>query len=228
MIMRIHQLNHPHHTPIEEGVEDFGSFKAVFMAGSPGSGKSTVRDQLFGGLGLKVVDADEVRRAYLKLGKGGDYDVYGDVVRRQRRNFMDQRLGIIMDTTAWHLPSVAETTAKLRELGYDVGMVHVYVPLKTALARVQSRAAVTGRTVPDQEVIKRFDGLKDNVRDYAQMFGDAYWFVDNSGAAPRTELIARDVRAWLAAPPSSAQARQWIAQQKQAKQRGASLIDQPS
>ena len=228
MIMRINQLTHPDLPPIEEGVEDFGSFKAVFMAGSPGSGKSTVRDQLFGGLGMKVVDADEVRRAYLKLGKGGDYDVYGDVVRRQRRSFMDQRLGIIMDTTAWHLPSVAETTAQLRELGYDVGMVHVHVPLKTALDRVQSRAAVTGRAVPEQEVIKRFDGLKDNVRDYAHMFGDAYWFVDNSGARPRTELIARDVRAWLAAPPSSSTARAWIAQQRLAKQRSASMIDHTS
>ena len=217
-----------HHQPIQEGVQDFGIFKAVFMAGSPGSGKSTVRRELFGGTGLKLVDADEVRAAYLKLGKGGDYDVYGDVVRRQRASYTDRRLGIIMDTTAWWMPSVINTTRELQALGYDVGMVQVFTPFHQAMERVKRRAEQEGRDVPEAEVTKRYQALQQNTRDYIELFGDAYWFVDNSGAAPRTELIARDVRAWLAAPPSSTQARQWIAQQKQAKQRGASLIDQPS
>lgn len=203
--------------PLEEGIEDFGSFKAVFMAGSPGSGKSTVRAELFGGLGLKVVDADEIRRAYLKMGKAGDYSVYGDVVRRQRETYMDQRLGIIMDTTAWWLPSVRSTTEQLRLLGYDVGMVHVFTPLHIALERVRARAAATGREVPEDEVIKRFEGLKHNISHYSDMFGDNYWFVDNSSSRPRTDPVKRDITRWLRAQPSNPRAREWISQQRAAK-----------
>ena len=203
--------------PITEGLEDFGSFKAIFMAGSPGSGKSTVRGELFGGMGLKVVDADEIRRAYLKMGKAGDYDVYGDVVRRQRQSYMDSRLGIIMDTTAWWLPSVRETTQQLRELGYDVGMVHVFTPLRVALDRVAERAAVTGREVPEKEVVKRFEGLKHNIRDYVDMFGDSYWFVDNSGSRPRTDLVKRDIHRWLKSMPINPVAHDWMRQQISAK-----------
>ena len=202
---------------LQEGVEDFGIFKAIFMAGSPGSGKSTVKHELFEGLGLKTVDADEVRAAYLKLGKTGDYDVYGDVVRRQRKRYMDNRLGIIMDTTAWWLPSVIDTTHELRELGYDVAMVQVYTPLNQALDRVATRAVKTGREVPTQEVIKRYEGLKNNTRDYINLFGDAYWFVDNTGRRPQTDLIRREVRTWLRQPPQNPIAQAWIQDQKAAK-----------
>ncbi len=187
------------------------------MAGSPGSGKSTVKHELFEGLGLKTVDADEVRAAYLKLGKTGDYDVYGDVVRRQRKRYMDNRLGIIMDTTAWWLPSVIDTTHELRELGYDVAMVQVYTPLNQALDRVATRAVKTGREVPTQEVIKRYEGLKNNTRDYINLFGDAYWFVDNTGRRPQTDLIKREVRSWLRQPPQNPIAQAWIQDQKAAK-----------
>jgi adenylylsulfate kinase-like enzyme len=33
--------------PVEEGVYDPHIFKAVFMAGSPGAGKSTIANKLF-------------------------------------------------------------------------------------------------------------------------------------------------------------------------------------
>jgi predicted ABC-type ATPase len=208
-----------HINALQEGVEDFGIFKAIFMAGSPGSGKSTVRRELFGGLGLKLVDADEVRAAYLKLGKAGDYDVYGDVVRRQRASYMDRRLGIIMDTTAWWMPSVVNTTKELQALGYDVGMVQVYTPLHQAMERVSRRAELQGRDVPETEVIKRYQALKQNTRDYIELFGDAYWFVDNSGSSPNLGHVKRDIRNWLRQPPQNEIAQDWITQQRVARRK---------
>jgi predicted ABC-type ATPase len=196
--------------PLKEGVRDFGIFKAVFMAGSPGSGKSTVRHLLFGGLGLKTVDADEVRRAWQNMGREGDYEQYGEVVRRQRQSYMQERLGIVMDTTAWWLPSIKATTQQLKDLGYDVGMVHVFAPLHVSAKRVADRAAKTGRDVPVAEVEKRYHALKNNVRDLIELFGNHYWFVDNSGDHPHVRGVAGEVRRWLREPPSSATARDWI------------------
>ena len=204
---------------LQEGVEDFGIFKAVFMAGSPGSGKSTVKHALFDGLGLKSVDADDVRTAYIKLGKPADYDVYMHVVRRQKQSYIDQRLGIILDTTAWHLPTVLDTVHELRALGYDVAMIHVYTPLHQALQRVEARRLATGRDVSHEDVVKRYKGLQNNTRDFIQVFGDNYWFVDNSGHHPKTDLIKREVRDWLREPPQPAQARAWIQAQKDSKLR---------
>lgn len=203
--------------PLTEGVEDFGIFKAVFMAGSPGSGKSTVRDLLFGGLGLKVVDADEIRSAYLKLGRSGDYDQFNRLVVKQYQSYMDQRLGVILDTTAWWLPGVRTTVNQLTELGYDVGMVHVFTPLSVASQRVRSRAASSGRDVPPEELEKRFQGLKHNIPIYSQMFGDHYWFVDNSGEEPKIDVVKNSIMSWLRSPPANPVAQQWIAQQKAMK-----------
>lgn len=186
------------------------------MAGSPGSGKSTVRRELFGGMGLKTVDPDEIRSAWLKMDKAGDYQKYGEIVRRQRQSYIDLHLGIIMDTTAWWLPSVQEITQQLRQMGYDVGMVHTWTPLNTALQRVVSRASVTGREVPEQEVTKRYEALKDNARHYAELFGDHYWFVDNSGERPKLDHIKRPIIRWVKQAPTNPIAQQWIAKQQSA------------
>ena len=45
---------------ISEGVYDPYIFKAVFMAGGPGSGKSHVGRAMFSGLGLKELNSDVV------------------------------------------------------------------------------------------------------------------------------------------------------------------------
>ena len=43
---------------LAEGVYDPGIFKAFFLAGGPGSGKTFVTSSAFAGTGLKVVNSD--------------------------------------------------------------------------------------------------------------------------------------------------------------------------
>ena len=45
---------------LQEGVYDPGIFKAYFLAGGPGSGKSFVTSSAFAGSGLKLVNSDNV------------------------------------------------------------------------------------------------------------------------------------------------------------------------
>jgi len=47
-----------------------------------------------------------------------------------------------------------------------------------------------------------------------EMFGDHYWFVDNSGEQPKLDKIQRSVTRWIKSPPSFSIAQQWIASQK--------------
>ena len=59
---------------LNEGVRDPGIFKAIFLAGGPGSGKSYVAQQLFGipekinvsTYGLKMVNQDQALEMFLK------------------------------------------------------------------------------------------------------------------------------------------------------------------
>ena len=75
-----------------EGVNDPGIFKAVFLAGGPGSGKTYVTRGLFGipksitlsAFGLKVVNSDtELERMLNKYGFGTDLDAMPDEIFRQ-------------------------------------------------------------------------------------------------------------------------------------------------
>ena len=44
---------------LQEGVYDPNIFKAFFIAGGPGSGKSFVVRRTTGGLGLRVINSDD-------------------------------------------------------------------------------------------------------------------------------------------------------------------------
>ncbi len=47
-------------TDLQEGVYDPNIFKAFFIAGGPGSGKSFVVRKTTGGLGMKIVNSDDI------------------------------------------------------------------------------------------------------------------------------------------------------------------------
>ena len=51
---------------LKEGVYDPNIFKAVFMAGGPGSGKSFIAGKTAGGLGLKTINSDDAFERILK------------------------------------------------------------------------------------------------------------------------------------------------------------------
>ena len=51
---------------LREGVYDPNIFKAIFMAGGPGSGKSYVAKRTTGGMGLKMVNSDDIYEKMLK------------------------------------------------------------------------------------------------------------------------------------------------------------------
>ena len=50
---------------LKEGVYDPNIFKAVFMAGGPGSGKSHIAGKTTGGLGLKIINSDDAFERFL-------------------------------------------------------------------------------------------------------------------------------------------------------------------
>ena len=104
---------------INEGVYDPGIFKAFFLAGGPGSGKTFVTQTAFAGSGLKLVNSDNafekgLRKANLSIKMPDEEEYFRNIIRQRAKtttgNQLDQyvqgRLGLIIDATGRDLSLV--------------------------------------------------------------------------------------------------------------------------
>jgi dephospho-CoA kinase len=75
---------------ITEGVYDPGIFKAFFLAGGPGSGKTFVTQSAFAGTGLKVVNSDlaferGLKQANLSLKMPDEEEYFRNLIRQKAK-----------------------------------------------------------------------------------------------------------------------------------------------
>ena len=105
---------------LQEGVYDPNIFKAFFLAGGPGSGKSYVVRRTTGGTGLKIVNSDDafeklLKDAGLSLKMPPEEEQERDVVRDRAKqitkaretNYIEGRLGLIIDGTGRDYDKIA-------------------------------------------------------------------------------------------------------------------------
>ena len=151
---------------LQEGVYDPNIFKAFFLAGGPGSGKSYVVQRTTGGLGMRVVNPDT---AFEKLLKDANLSLKmpetetgpRDVVRakakaltkKRQQNYIEGRLGLIIDGTGHDFEKITKQARELENLGYDTHMIFVNTSLDVALERNQMRA----RSIPEKIVTQISD-----------------------------------------------------------------------
>lgn len=216
--------------PIEEGPNDPHIFKAVFMAGGPGSGKSYVAGKLLGGTGLKTINSDEIYEylAYKNKIDLGDPEVVGsekgqeirnrakDLTKMRRGNYLDGRLGVILDGTGKDVAKVAKDKAALEKLGYECIMIMVNTDLEVTLQRNAQRA----RTVPADMLTKMWQQVQSNVGKFQRVFGAANFHVlDNTYGLDHPDVkqdaleVQRDINNFLASPPKMPAAKEWLASQ---------------
>lgn len=229
--MKIHDILEQH---IEEGPNDPHIFKAVFLAGGPGSGKSFVANKMLAGTGLKSVNSDDV---YEYLMQKHDMDMsdpevisspQGQETRdrakaltRKRENFyLDGRLGLIIDGTGKDVAKVSKASKALKEVGYETLMIFVNTSEEVAQQRNQARA----RSIPRDMVSKMWQAVQQNLMKFQQLFGASnFLVVDNSGGledpdrAENFQTVDKDLRRFLQTPPRMPAAKQWIASKTQSK-----------
>lgn len=197
---------------IKEGVYDPHIFKAIFTAGAPGSGKSTLSNKLLAGTGLKTLDIDRWWEYFnlFKQDRSKTYDDYWQYLQAQRRNYLMGRLGLIIDGTAKDLARIEEIKELLEQMGYDTAMIFVNTSLETALERVKQRAKETGRHVPDERVIDTWKATQANLGHLQQIFSGRFFIVDNNTTPKDLRQIEKWIRKFLDSKPTKAEARQWI------------------
>ena len=212
-----------------EGIYDPNIFKAVFLAGGPGSGKSFVVGRTLGGLGLKIINSDEPFERYLK--KAGlsmrmpDSEQAARDIERSRAkkvtaakkgHALDSRLGIVIDGTGKDYDKLTSQATQLKQIGYDVSMVFVNTSLETALKRNEMRA----RKVPPRIAEQGWKDVQANLGKFQLYFGpNRFFVVDNNDHQEdlmqlSTKMISRAVRKSVNNPIATA----WIANELKKKQ----------
>jgi len=218
---------------LDEGPNDPHIFKAIFLAGGPGSGKGFVVDNLMGkdSTGLKVVNSDDV---YEKLAQIQNLDLKDPEVvaspqgqearekakrltKLRQENYLAGRLGVIIDGTAKDVAKTRDQKQKLEELGYDTIMVFV----NTNLDMAQQRNKMRPRQLPDEMVTSMWHAVQDNMMKFQQLFGNQnFHIIDNSGGLEdpdrkgNFQAVEKAIRAFVDKPPTSPIARNWLGNQQ--------------
>lgn len=217
------------YSQLVEGVYDPNIFKAIFLAGGPGSGKSYVAGKTIRGQGLKVVNSDDAFEVLLKKAglslkmpesEAEPRDAVRDRAKRitatRKQNYLDGRLGLILDGTGREYDKIVNQASELQQLGYDTYMVFVNTSLDVALQRNAMRA----RSVPESIVTKSWKDVQSNIGKFSLFFKDGMVIVDNNDATEDVfTTVYKRMQKLLKKPVKNGRAKQWIQKQLDLKRR---------
>lgn len=222
---------------VAEGVNDPNIFKCIFLFGPMGAGKSTVARPLLAHTGMRSVNLDNFNELIIRKGQAPGGNLSLDqleknwmLTQKQQANFIEGRLGIIIDGSGRNPDTCWAVVNKLKPLGYQFMMIFVNVSLETSIARQQSRAEKQaqqwghGRQVSPELAQSSYSQVQTNLQEFQRYFGQNFVYIDNE-TTPDLALATRQVNAFLQAPLTPV-ANQWIQAQKGgsqilAKQRAA-------
>ena len=205
---------------LQEGLNDPNIFKAFFLAGGPGSGKSYVVRKTTGGTGLKVVNSDDafeklLKDAGLSLKMPADEAEPRDAVRgkakeltsKSKGNYLDGRLGLVIDGTGRDFDKVSKEKRELENLGYDCYMIFVNTSLDVALERNIERE----RSVPEDIVIKSWKDVQSNIGKFNNLFKSGMIIVDNNKADEDIIVsVFKRIKSLLKNKVTNSRAKQWV------------------
>ena len=219
---------------LAEGVYDPGIFKAFFLAGGPGSGKTFVTKSAFAGTGLKVVNSDTIferglKKANLSLKMPDEEEYFRNVVRQRAKTtsatmldtYMEGRLGLVIDATGRDKNIIQRQHAMLTNIGYDSYMIFVNTSLDVALERNKNRP----RSIPEYIVTNSWNGVQANIGQFQRIFSPNKMLILDNNRSEK-ELVSQTlnqaskfIRSRLRTRPDNYIAKQWIAKEIEAKKR---------
>ena len=217
---------------LEEGINDPAIFKAVFLAGGPGSGKSFMVGQTgLTGLGFKIVNSDTAFEIAIKkefsnkvspMSPENIFSLKGQSLRdrakfttqKRKDGYLAGRLGLVIDGTGREYDKISKQKAELEKLGYECAMIMVNTSLQTAVGRDQAR----DRTLGKAAITPMWKAVQTNIGRFSNLFKQNMYIVDNSDGADFKKgalSVYRSLMSWSKRPPQDRRAKAWIKDQKQ-------------
>jgi dephospho-CoA kinase len=218
-----------------EGVHDKGIFKAVFLAGGPGSGKDYVLDNTLAGHGLTEINSDKaleflMDKENLDKKMPDNEEEQRNAVRAKAKSMTElrQRLalqgrnGLIINGTGDDYEKIKRIKEKLEAIGYETSMLTVNTRDEISQQRNIERGQRGGRTVPEKARKEKWDSVQKSRPQFAELFKDNYAEFDNSedlkNASPdivkgkKDELLSlyKNFQKFVSKPPKNDKAKEWV------------------
>ena len=217
-----------HIKDIDEGINDPAIFKAIFLAGGPGSGKSFIVGKTgLTSLGFKVVNSDtaferSLKQAGLEMNPDNIFSIKGQGIRdkakeltaKQQGLYIKGRLGLVIDGTGRDSEKILKQKKMLERLGYSTAMILVNTDKETALKRNDARP----RRLDPNVVGDMWNEVQRNLGQYQRAFKSRLTIVDNSDGVDYNKETLRAYRImskFANAEPMNPIAKKWIKTQKE-------------
>jgi hypothetical protein len=218
---------------ISEGRHDPSIFKAVFMAGAPGAGKSFVADSMAfpGQLGYKEINSDIEFTRYMK--QAGLTDDKGAVILKPEQAYQRDivrtvakrhtkakqghatvgRLGLLIDGTGANSSKVLTQKQTLEALGYETAMIYVKLGLEGSIESDRLRGEAGERSIGPELVTAKFNELEKSLKPLKRSFGNMFFEIDNSVREKTPVLIKKVeniIKKWSKKLPKNKAAKTWL------------------
>ena len=229
---------------VQEGVFDPGIFKAIFLAGGPGSGKSYVAGKTTKGLGLKLINSDDTLEKLLRKHNvpldfatmSPDMTDKKDMLRGRAKeltfgqlrvkgykgkgaldHYIAGRLGLIIDGTGRDFDDIHRQASYLKKMGYDTYMIFVNTSEQVALERNAARP----RKLKSEMVKQMWLAVQQNIGRFQAYFRPSnFIIIDNNNAGEDAfNKVSKRIRGLVKKKVTNPVAVQWIAMQMQARRR---------
>ena len=191
---------------LEEGLQDTGKMKAIFLAGGPGSGKDFIMKKTLEGHGLTEINSDNAFEHLMRMQgldpmmpREQDYErnlARGSakrITKEKERLTLAGRRGVIINGTADDPEHISQVKKQLENLGYESKMLFVNTNDQVSKQRNFERGIKGGRKVPDGTNKKgipdgspdirseKWEGAQRAREPLRKMFGDQHFIeIDNS------------------------------------------------
>ena len=229
---------------LDEGVFDPSIFKAIFLAGGPGSGKSYVAGKTTLGFGLKLVNSDDTLERLLKKHNvpldfttlSPDETAKKDMLRTRAKeltfgqmkvkafkgkgaldHYIAGRLGLVIDGTGKDFDDIHRQASYLKKMGYDTYMIFVNTSEQVA----QERNLQRPRKLRPDKVKEFWLDVQQNIGKFQSYFRPSNFIVvDNNNAGDDVfKKVSKRIRGLIKKKVTNPIAIQWIAMQMQSRRR---------
>ncbi len=209
---------------ISEGIHDPAIFKAVFVVGGAGSGKTFVVQQLgLRAMGFVNINTDDAFE-YLMTKQGLDFKMPDEeepereiarsrakeITATKKNLALDGRLGVIIDGTGDDFEKISSIRANLKQIGYETFLVVVNTELDVALARNRARR----RSVPEKIAAATWYGAQKNIGRFLNLFSNSAVIDNNDKDSPlfkeQIHKTHKRLASWAKRSPKTQQAKTWL------------------
>lgn len=200
-------------TFLHESINDKGLFKAIFIVGLPGAGKSYTSKALSGNVAPRIVNTDQASEFIArKIGKKVSSETWDELFKdtshritsSRLEQYLNGMLPLFVDGTSNDTSNILHRMGILKSLGYDIGLVYVATNIDKAIERAKQRENDIQRSTDEEFIRKVASVIEDNV---SYLKGEVSFFAEvrNDGTLDDAALsvIHRKVQGFFAKPLSN-------------------------